>query len=163
MDQERRRVLMARESLAEEIGELARIALDFGQRHNVPIGERLDYHRRKAVALGTIAERDGSPNTREIAELAWRYVRELEAEQAGGEPEPGRFGKHYGYRLYANGSHVVGPIPREQVLKRMRNDKGVVPVERPGIPGAWRPWTDSAELAREAEQATDDAIEVDDR
>lgn len=69
-----------------------------------------------------------------------------------GPTEPEQGGKQYGYRRYADGRPTVGPIPRAQVLARMREDKGVVPVERPGIPGAWRPWTDSAELARAAEQ-----------
>ena len=71
-----------RPNLAEEIDALARIGLDFGQRHNVPIAERLDYHRRKATVLSAIADRDGDPNTREVAELAWRHVRNLETEQA---------------------------------------------------------------------------------
>jgi hypothetical protein len=74
-------------SLAEEIGELARIAHDFGQRHNVPAAERLAYHRRKATVLSAIADRGEIADAAEAAEDAWRYVRELEAEQAaaGGE------------------------------------------------------------------------------
>jgi hypothetical protein len=68
-------------SLAAEIGEIARIALEFGRRGDVPHSERLDYHRRKAVLLSTIAERDNDDATREAAANAWRQVRELEAAQ----------------------------------------------------------------------------------
>jgi hypothetical protein len=77
-------------SLAEEIGELARIALDLGQRHDVPVAERLAYHRRKATVLSAIAERDQVADAAEVADLAWQHVRELEAEAAAGDASTAR-------------------------------------------------------------------------
>jgi hypothetical protein len=80
-------VLMAAEvpGLAEEIGEVTRIAREFGQRHYVPVAERLAYQRRKAALLSAIAERGEVTDAPEAAEQAWQRVRELEAEQAAAE------------------------------------------------------------------------------
>lgn len=70
------------ESLAAEIGEIARLALELGRRRDVTPAERLAYHRRKAELLDRIAEqRGGDEEAREVAAEAWRKVRELEAAQ----------------------------------------------------------------------------------
>jgi antitoxin (DNA-binding transcriptional repressor) of toxin-antitoxin stability system len=66
-------------SLAAEIGEIARIAAGFAQRHDVPVAELLPYQRRKAETLTLIAEQQDDDAAREVASAAWRRVRELEA------------------------------------------------------------------------------------
>lgn len=69
---------MSAGSLATEIGDLARIATGFGQRHDVPVAELLAYQRRKAETLTLIACRNGDAEEREVASAAWRRVRELQ-------------------------------------------------------------------------------------
>ena len=75
---------MSAQSLAAEIGELARIATGFGQRHNVPVSELLPYQRRKAQTLTVIACQQGDAESREVASVAWQRVRELQ-ERLGSE------------------------------------------------------------------------------
>jgi hypothetical protein len=68
---------MRTQSLAVEIGEIARIAQGFTQRHGVPAAELLPYQRRKAQTLTLIACQHGGAEEREVASAAWRRVREL--------------------------------------------------------------------------------------
>lgn len=72
---------MSTQSLAIEIGEIARIARGFGQRRDVPVAELLSFHRRKAETLTVIACEHGDDGSRKVASAAWRQVRELQ-EQA---------------------------------------------------------------------------------
>jgi hypothetical protein len=68
---------MSTQSLAVEIGEIARIARGFGQRHNVPAAELLPFQRRKAETLTVIACERGDAGAIKVASAAWRRVREL--------------------------------------------------------------------------------------
>jgi len=71
------------QSLAAEIGEIARIATAFGQRHGVPAAELLPYQRRKAETLTLIACEHGDEESREVASAAWRQARELQGQVDG--------------------------------------------------------------------------------
>jgi len=77
------------QSLAAEIGELARIATGFGERHNMPAAELLPYQRRKAETLTVIACEHGDEESREVASAAWRRIRELQARMESEDSCPG--------------------------------------------------------------------------
>lgn len=58
--------------------------------------------------------------------------------------------KEYGIRFY-DGEAVIGPLSREDVVKRMTEDLSVIPVERNvlrmlGRRQTWTAWTDSADF-----------------
>lgn len=68
--------------LTGEIDEVTRIAIDFSQRHDVPLTKGLAYHRRKAELLTAIADRRrDDQEARKVAANAWQQVRDLEAAQ----------------------------------------------------------------------------------
>jgi hypothetical protein len=66
----------------------------------------------------------------------------------------------YGYRFYDHAG-CVGPLTREQVLAKLRDDNAVFPVERRAIAeGRWSGWADSDDLLCEIARTPGDAEEA---
>lgn len=69
---------MSAQVLDAEIRALALVASGFIRRPGVSPADEVHYQRRKAETLTVIACEDGDVESREVASLAWRRVRELQ-------------------------------------------------------------------------------------
>lgn len=57
--------------------------------------------------------------------------------------------KQFGFRFY-DSRVPIGPLTRDQVLAKLRDDTATIPLERHYLgDGRWSPWTESNELMLE--------------